>query len=85
MRAYISYYKKCNVFADEKEKINFAQGYLKDTAKRIWTTRRKYVEGFSIRHAQRVNSLDRFFAVFLHVCADINHQERVKMKYQSII
>lgn len=36
-------------------------------------------------HAQRINTLERFFAVLLHACADINHQERVRMEYQSIV
>lgn len=85
MRAYMSYYEKRSVFADEKEKIDFAQGYLKDTAKRVWTARRKYAEGFPMGHAQRVDTLERFFAVLLHACADINHQERVRMEYQSIV
>lgn len=35
MRAYMSYYEKCNIFADKIEKINFAQGYSKDMAKKI--------------------------------------------------
>lgn len=33
MQAYILYYEKHNVFANKKEKIDFAQGYLKDMAK----------------------------------------------------
>ena len=33
MQAYIFYYKKRNIFANEKEKIDFAQGYFKDKAK----------------------------------------------------
>lgn len=83
--AYMSYYRKRSVFADEKEKIDFAQGYLKDTAKRVWTTYQKYAERFPVGHAQQVDTLDRCFAVLLYASANINHQEWVRIKYQSII
>ena len=49
MQAYISYYKKDNVFANKKEKIDFAQGYLKDMAKRVWFARLKYAKTVTIR------------------------------------
>lgn len=50
MRAYMSYYEKRKIFANKKEMIDFVQGYLKDTAKRIWFTQCKYVERFFIGH-----------------------------------
>lgn len=81
MRAYISYYEKHNVFTNKKEKIDFIQGYFKDITKCVWTACYKYVKEFPIRHAQWVNTLDRFFVVLLHTCADINNQKRVRMEY----
>ncbi len=35
MREYILNYKNRNVFSDKKEKIDFAQRYLEDTAYRV--------------------------------------------------
>lgn len=77
MRAYMSYYEKRNVFADEKEKIDSAQRYLKDTTKRVWTARRKYAEGFPVGHSYVHNAsipwIDSSPYLLLHACADINH------------
>lgn len=42
------YYKKSNVFAEKKEKINFVQGYFKITVKRIGTKYQKYIERFFV-------------------------------------
>lgn len=54
-------------------------------AKRIWIVYWNYAEGFSIRYMQQINNFDRFFVVLLYIYTDINHQEWVRIKYQSII
>lgn len=50
MQAYMSYYEKNNIFANEKKKIDSAQGYFKDTAKYVWIAHYKYMKRFPIEH-----------------------------------
>lgn len=59
------YYEKQNVVSDEKEKIYFAQGYLKDTAQHLFIAQYLYIENFLIDHTQRIDILKQFFAVLL--------------------
>ncbi len=80
MRGYIMYYEKQNVVSDEKEKINFAQGYLKDIAQHLFITQYLYTEKFLINHTQRIDTLKQFFAVLLYAFSDINHLERIKIE-----